>query len=164
LGSFAELVGQDDAESAIQHYRDRFGDVGYRENELYPGITDVLTALNEHDVRLFVATSKPTFYARKIIEHFGLSSYFEDVCGSELDGTRADKTDLLAWIVAEKGLEPTSTAMIGDRRHDIIGARNNAIDSIAVLYGYGSRQELSEAGAAHFCARPSDLARVLAAL
>jgi len=164
LGSFATLVGEADAEYAVQHYRDRFGDLGYRENELYPGIIEVLAALGTRDIQLLVATSKPTFYARKIIEHFGLASYFEDVCGSELDGTRADKTDLLAWIVAKKGLEPGATAMIGDRRHDVIGARNNAIDAVAVLYGYGSRDELSEAGAAHLCERPGDLPAVLAAL
>jgi len=164
LGSFATLVGEADAKMAVKHYRDRFGDLGYRENELYPGIIEVLAALREHEVRLLVATSKPTFYARKIIDHFGLSSYFEDVCGSELDGTRADKTDLLAWIVAEKRLEPASTVMIGDRRHDVIGARNNAIDGVAVLYGYGSHDELNEAGAAHFCARPGDLPAVLTGL
>lgn len=164
LGSFETLVGAGDAERALQHYRDRFGDVGYRENELYAGITEALTALNRHDVRLLVATSKPTFYARKIIEHFGLADYFDDVCGSELDGTRADKTDLLAWIVAEKGLAPSATAMIGDRRHDVIGARNNGIDGVAVLYGYGSRDELNEAGAAYFCERPGDLLTALSAL
>ena len=163
LGSFEALVGDADAEIALKHYRDRFGDIGYRENELYTGITETLTALGGHDVQLLVATSKPTIYARKIIEHFGLAGFFEDVCGSELDGPRADKTDLLAWIVAEKGLAPAAPAMIGDRRHDVIGARNNAIDGIAVLYGYGSRDELSEAGAEHFCARPGDLLAVLGA-
>lgn len=162
LDSLRKLLGSDsDAQAALLHYRERFGSIGLFENELYPGIPEVLTQLADSGCRLFVATSKPTVYAGQIIDHFGLRPYFQAVCGSELDGTRTDKTVLLAWLLAERGLDPHRTAMIGDRRHDIIGARNNGLKGFGVLYGYGSRAELVEAGASGLCARPEDMADVI---
>src|SRR5262249_21942787 len=130
-----------------------FGDVGLFENALYPGIVDTLAALKPH-YRLFVATSKAHVFADRIIDHFGLRPYFEHVFGSELDGTRVHKYDLLAWALARTGTKASQARMIGDRSHDIIGARKNGMDGIGVLYGYGSRAELQEAGASHLCATP----------
>ncbi|MEM1199597.1 MAG: HAD family hydrolase [Pseudomonadota bacterium] len=161
LGSFEQLVG-DKAPEALALYRERFGDVGLFENAVYPGIRNVLEALKGEDRRLFVATSKPTVYATRILEHFELNGFFEHIYGSELDGTRADKTELLAWVLSRSELDASATVMIGDRRHDVIGARNNGLDAIGVLYGYGSSEELSEAGARVLCEAPEDLLAQLA--
>lgn len=162
LQSFEKLIGDARlARSALTAYRERFSDVGLYENEIYAGIRDVLEALDAAGRRLFVATSKPTVYAERIVEHFELSSQFEAVCGSELDGTRSDKTDLIAWMVQEYRLEPASSIMIGDRSHDIIGALNNGVAGLGVLYGYGTRTELVDAGAAQLFERPGDIAEII---
>jgi phosphoglycolate phosphatase len=104
---------------------------------------------------LFVATSKAHVFAERIIDHFDLRRHFERVFGSELDGTRADKSDLLAYALKTTAVESSHATMIGDRSHDMIGARNNGMKGIGVLYGYGSAQELTAAGASHLCATPN---------
>ena len=145
-------------------YRERFGEIGLFENEVYAGIPEALAALTAAGDRLFVATSKPTVYAERIIDHFGLTAHFECVFGSELDGTRTEKSDLLGWIIAHNDLAASETIMIGDRRHDIAGARHNGLRSIGVLYGFGAREELVAAGADRLCTQPDDLAGVVAEL
>jgi len=162
LESFATLLGdRDEAEQALALYRERFSTVGLYENAVYPGIPDVLAACRQAGYRLVVATSKPTVYARRILDHFGLSRCFEAVCGSELDGTRSDKTELLRWVLAEHDIDAASATMIGDRRHDIIGARNNGMHAIGVTYGYGSRDELTAAEADLIVDCPGELAAAL---
>src|SRR5689334_1398523 len=152
--SFVKLLGgEEDADRGVAFYRERFGDVGLFENSLYPGIKATLAALKPR-ARLFVATSKPHVFADRIIDHFALRPYFEHVFGSELDGTRVHKDDLLAWALERTGTDPLRALMIGDRSHDIVGAKRNGMDGIGVLYGYGSREELIEAGAVHLCATP----------
>jgi len=151
--SFARMVGEELAGRGVALYRERFGDVGLFENSLYPGIEATLAALKSR-ARLFVATSKAHVYADRIIDHFELRPYFEHVFGAELDGTRVHKGDLLAWALERTGTDPAQAVMIGDRKHDIIGAKQNGIEGIGVLYGYGSREELLEAGAVRLCATP----------
>ena len=160
LGSFEQLVGAK-APEALALYRERFGEVGLFENAVYPGIRDVLQTLSEDGRRLFVATSKPTVYAERILKHFELHDFFEHVYGSELDGTRADKTELLAFVLQDARLAAGATVMVGDRRHDVLGARNNQISAVGVLYGYGSRSELLDAGTKTLCAHPGELLGVL---
>jgi phosphoglycolate phosphatase len=156
--SLKKLLGPDDlADKALSLYRERFGDIGLFENEVYPAIEATLSVLAESNRRLFVATSKPVIYAERIIDHFKLTGYFERVFGSELDGTRADKTELLGYALQATGVDPSRAMMIGDRSHDMIGARNNGMTAVGVLYGYGSREELVEAGAHHVCATPQKL-------
>jgi phosphoglycolate phosphatase len=156
--SFQTMLGRDDlADRAVSLYRERFADIGIFENGVYPGVTEILSALRTSGRRLFVATSKPAIYAERIIDHFDLRGYFERVFGSELDGTRADKTELLDYALKATGVDPQRAAMIGDRRHDMIGARNNRMTAIGVLYGYGSEAELVEAGAQHVCASPQEV-------
>ena len=156
--SFVKLLGaEDSADRAVSLYRERFADLGLYENSLYPGITDVLTALGTSGRRLFVATSKPAVYAERIIDHFGLRPHFERVFGSELDGTRVEKTDLLEYALKTAAVDPSRSLMIGDRSHDIIGAKHNGMAALGVLYGYGNRDELIEAGALHLCATPRDI-------
>jgi phosphoglycolate phosphatase len=153
--SFAKILGAEDhADRAVSLYRERFSDVGLYENGVYDGIGDVLTTLSQSGQRLFVATSKPHVFATRIVEHFGLRHHFEQVFGSELDGTRVDKSDLLQYALKIAAVDPAKTVMIGDRSHDMVGAGNNGMKRIGVLYGYGSKDELIGAGAQQVCATP----------
>jgi phosphoglycolate phosphatase len=153
--SFVKILGTEDtADLAVSLYRERFSDVGLYENGVYDGIDDVLTTLGQSGRRLFVATSKAHVFADRIVDHFGLRHHFERVFGAELDGTRSDKSHLLEYALRTASVDPSKTLMIGDRSHDMIGARNNGIRGIGVLYGYGSKDELIEAGALHVCATP----------
>jgi phosphoglycolate phosphatase len=152
LASLKKLVGTDAlAGKALLLYRERFSEIGLFENEVVPGIEDTLLTLAASGRRMFIATSKPAVYAERIVAHFGLKPYFERVFGSELDGTRTDKTDLLRFALQTAEVDPRQSVMIGDRGHDIIGARNNGMTAIGVLYGYGSRDELVDAGAHRIC-------------
>ena len=155
--SFVTMLGDHVADQAVVLYRERFSDVGLYENGVYDGIGDVLTHLCTAGHRLFVATSKPHVFAERIIDHFGLRHHFERVFGSELDGTRVDKSHLLEYALREVSVDPAKTLMIGDRSHDMVGAKNNGMKGIGVLYGYGSREELLQAGAQHVCSSPAEI-------
>jgi phosphoglycolate phosphatase len=156
--SLKQLLGTDAlADAALLLYRERFGDIGLYENEVYPGIEDTLYALAKSGRRMFVATSKAVIYAERIIDHFKLRDYFERVFGSELDGTRADKTDLLGYALQTMNVDASESVMIGDRKFDMIGARNNGMTAIGVLYGYGTKEELLAGGAQHIRAAPRGL-------
>jgi phosphoglycolate phosphatase len=161
--SFSEMLGGNEklADRAVALYRERFGEVGLYENAPYPDIAEALGALRAGGARMFVATSKPTIYARRIVVHFGLDKWLEDVFGSELDGKRTDKSELLAYVAQQLGLSTETTRMIGDRKHDMIGARNNGIQGLGVTWGYGSEQELLEAGATALLRTPGELARLV---
>ena len=155
--SFVRLLGDHTADRAVALYRERFSDIGLYENRVYDGIGEVLTTLRASGHRLFVATSKAHVFADRIIDHFGLRDHFEHVFGAELDGTRADKSHLLAYALKQATVDPAKTLMIGDRSHDMVGAKNNGMKGIGVLYGYGSRDELLQAGAQHVCATPGEI-------
>ena len=156
LDTFGELVGDELAPRALELYRERFSDVGWLENIPYDGIHEALDLLRQDGHECFVATTKPHVFARRIVEHFGMSDFFTHVYGSELDGTRTDKTELLAYAQAQR-TELREAAMIGDRHHDITGAVNNGLRAVGVTYGYGTREELEEAGAHSFAAAPAEL-------
>lgn len=163
--SFVELLGGEaDADLAVAFYRERFGDIGLYENQVYPGISSLLEELQAAGWTLQVATSKPHVYARQIIEHFGLSPFFTEVFGSELSGERTDKADLLAHALKQSGTTAAGSVMIGDRSHDMIGAASNGLAGIGVLYGYGSREELARAGARTIVKRVDELRAALDAL
>ncbi len=165
ITSFRTMLGDEArAARAVTLYRERFSDVGLYENKLYDGIHELLTALKAAGPRLFVATSKAHVFASRIIEHFGLAGYFEHVYGAELDGTRGEKTALLHYALDQRGLTGNRAVMVGDRSFDMIGARNNAMTPVGVLYGYGNEQELRGAGAAHVCATPQAVGVRLAGL
>ncbi len=158
--SFAKLLASDDdalTEKAVAFYRERFGTVGLFENEVYDGIPEVLEALKKNGHTLHVATSKPVVYAERIIDHFGLHRYFKCIFGSELDGTRSDKTSLISHILQRELIAPSETSMIGDRKHDIIGAKENGIYGFGVLWGYGTKDELKNSGAHAFFKTPREL-------
>lgn len=145
--SFMDFYGftESRAWEAVDAYREYFRVTGIYENERYAGIPELLTALLSQGRRLFVATSKPKVFADIVIRHFELEPYFTAVYGSELDGTRADKAELIRHLVTEQQLSTSDTIMVGDRKHDIIGAQKNGLPAIAVGYGYGSTQELRDA-------------------
>lgn len=163
IDAFARLLDGDRtlAEAGVAAYRARYGTVGLYENEVYPGIPDLLDALVADGVRLVLATSKPRVFAARILEHFGLDRAFAAIHGSELDGTRVHKTDLLPWILATEAIDPAAAVMIGDREHDVIGARAAGVASVGVAWGYGRDGELTAAGAARVVGRVADLADLL---
>jgi phosphoglycolate phosphatase len=141
--SFAELLGDDSqVEEAVSLFRERFSEKGILENQIYKGIDSTLSALNEAGFKLYLATSKPHTFATRVLKNFDISKYFVSEYGSELDGTRKDKTSLIQYIITQENLDPTKTVMVGDRKFDLIGAHNNKIKSIAVTYGYGSLEEI----------------------
>jgi len=134
----------DQANQAVAYYREYFKDTGIYENDVYPGIHQLLALLQEQGRQLIVATSKPTVFAKRVIEHFGLDKYFDEVCGSNLDGTMSDKAEIIQSILARYPVEKDQAIMIGDRKHDVIGAKKNGIASIGVEYGYGSQDEIEQ--------------------
>lgn len=157
-GTFKELLGGEArVEAAVSHYRERFSATGMYENSLYPGIPGYLAGLTAGGAQLYLATSKPGIFAVRILEHFGLRQYFTAVYGSELDGTRADKAELIAHVIRSESLQVDRTIMIGDRRQDIEGAKANTVFPVGVLWGYGSREELSAAGAGAMFEQPAEL-------
>ena len=162
LENFQQLLDSERAPAAVTHYRERFASVGLFENEPYAGIHDVLSQLQGQELRLFVASSKPEIYVRQILEHFELIEFFEGVFGSELDGTRTNKSDLLRFAISEAGIDPVHATMVGDRKHDMIGAADNSIATIGVLYGYGSLEELTDAGANRLAKGTEELVPLLA--
>lgn len=162
--SFSNLLGRggkDRVEQAVRLYRERFAATGMFENSVYPGIVDALAELRDHGVRLFVATSKPRAFAERIVEYFGLARFFRAVYGSELNGVNADKKDLIAHLLRAESLSPADTVMVGDRAHDVLGARANGLCSVGVLWGYGSTEELVSAGAGALCDEPRALGGAL---
>lgn len=165
--TFPKLLASDDAELAaecLRLYRERYADVGKFENELIPGIVEAVTSVAEAGYFLAVATSKLETYSREIIDHFGLTSFFDEIHGSQLDGSRADKGELIAHIVATERVDPANSVMIGDRLHDVVGAKKNGMKAIGVLWGFGDRAELEDAGAAAIAEAPQDLAGLISSI
>lgn len=148
--SFMKYYGfpSEQAIEAISIYREYFSKTGLYENMEYPGIRDLLATLKAAGKHLYVATSKPELFSKQILEHFRLAEYFDFIGGANMDETRVKKGDVIRYVLEENQItELDKVVMIGDREHDIIGAKENGLDSIGVLYGYGDREELSAAGA-----------------
>ena len=145
LQAFMEFYAFSEAQAweAVGFYRERFSVTGLYENRVFDGVTPLLEELVGQGRQLYIATSKPQIYAREIARHFDFAKHFNVIYGSELDGTRTNKIELIAHLVAEEGLDPAQTLMIGDRKHDLIGASQNGLDAAAVGYGFGSFEELS---------------------
>ncbi len=158
--SFPGLLDTSDSrriEHAVALYRERYRDVGLFENVMYDDVPDMLEALHGR-ARLGIATSKPHVYATRILEHFDLLRFFDDVFGAELDGRFDDKRDLLGHVVATWSLDdPRRVLMIGDREHDILSARAHGLRTLGVTYGFGSAEELLSAGADALASRPAEI-------
>ena len=140
---------EDETKIAVEKFREYFREKGIFENKLYSGIEDLLNELYKTDKRIFLATSKPEVFAIKVLKHFNLDKYFTYIYGATLDNSRAKKGEIIEYILKEHNLKIEETIMVGDRAEDIIGANENNIDSIGVLYGYGDYEELSKVGATY---------------
>lgn len=141
--SFQKYYGMNEEKSwqAVEKYREYYSQIGLFENEVYEGMEDFLKSLIDSGKDLYICTSKPYIFAKKIIEHFGLTKYFKGIYGAELDGTRKNKKDVIAYCLQQERLNVDDCLMIGDRKHDVIGAHLNRIQCVGVLYGYGSKEE-----------------------
>lgn len=143
-------------EAALAHYRERYAEIGWRENAAYDGVGEALVLLAQRAARVFVCTAKPEVFATRIVAHFGFAAHVERVYGADLDGRLDDKRVLLAHALAQERLDPRHAIMVGDRHHDMRAAKANGTRAVGVLWGYGSRDEL--AGAERLLAHPAELA------
>lgn len=141
---YYNLTGEQN-DAAITYYREYFSETGLYENKPYQGIEIVLNALVDQGKTLYVATSKPEVFAKTILEHFNLSHYFKGIVGSNLDGTRTHKGEVIAHVVDKYQVDVNTAVMIGDRMHDINGGKMNNMDTVGVYYGYGSEEEIKAA-------------------
>ncbi len=164
LDSFMADYGFDKekAQTAIDYYRERFRVKGLYENVVYEGVPEMLQKLKNGGKNLILATSKPEPFAKEILRHFGLEEYFIYAAGSNFDGTRTAKAEVIEYALESAGVTDKSACiMVGDREHDVIGANKTGLDSVGVLYGYGSRQELETAGATHIAETVEDLTKLI---
>ena len=144
--SFREYYHMDEAQSwkAVEKYREYFSKKGLFENKVYEGMEGFLQSLLNMDMKLYVCTSKPEVFAKEILDHFSLTPYFTGIYGATLDGSLKNKGDVIAHCIKQEQLNIQDCMMIGDRQHDIVGAHQNQIPCIGVLYGYGSLEEFQE--------------------
>jgi phosphoglycolate phosphatase len=153
--------GDDRVAEAVAAYRQHYGESGLFQSEPYPGIGHSLKDMQQAGLRIYLATSKRAIFARRILEHLELDTYFNAIYGSVPSGELDHKPELLAHIASEHNLRPSDGLMVGDRRHDIIGAHAVGMRGLGVLWGYGSRQELEIAGADQLVESSTDLARAV---
>ena len=164
IDSFRTLVGLSDADAdrAVDAFREYFPETGIFENEVYPGIPALLADLKAAGKTVIIATSKPEAFAKRIMEHFDLARYCDFICGATLDETRTDKAEVIAYALATAGITDKSrVVMVGDREHDVIGAKKNGLPCVGAVYGYGSTEELTAAGADALAETVEDLHRIL---
>lgn len=150
------------AKEAVHVYREYYSDKGLFENKVYEGIPKLLQQLRDAGKELYVATSKPEHFSRLILEHFDLLKYFTFLGGATMDEGRNTKGSVIRYTLEENSITDLSKVlMVGDRHHDIDGAKENGIDSLGVLYGFGDRAELTEAGANYIAATPAEIAEII---
>jgi len=162
--SFENYFGfsKEEAKMAVEYYREYYRDMGIFENLVYDGFEDLLKTLKDNGKILIVATSKPEVFAKQILEHFDIAKYFTFIAGSNLDGTRVKKYEVIKYALESCNIiDFSKVIMIGDREHDIIGAKKAGINSIGVLFGYGNRNELEKAGADIIVDTVADIGKVL---
>ena len=152
---------REQTEEAVAYYREYYGDKGVFENRVYDGIEKLLKELKASGKKICLATSKPEQYAKMILEHFNLDKYFDFIGGASMDGKIGSKTEVIRYVIKEYGIEDKSKAiMVGDRKHDIMGAKDTGLDSIGVLFGYGSKAELLEAGATYIADNVEEIIKI----
>jgi len=164
IGAFMGEYGMSEEEAweTLNKYRERFSEKGWLENEVYEGIPEMLCRLKNMGVRLALATSKPELFAERIVRHFGLAEYMVFIGGADMEETRSDKAAVIRYVLSNLGIEDKScVAMVGDRKHDILGAASEGIDSIGVLWGFGDREELEAAGATHIAKDMEELIKIV---
>lgn len=143
---YADL-DEETAKKAVEYYRERYSVTGIFENRPYPGVERMLTALKKKGYRLAVASSKPEYYVTKILDYFDLTAYFDEIVGSEMGGGRTKKSDVIEETLRRLGMENQrdKAVMVGDKEHDVYGARQAGLECVAVSYGYGTMDELERA-------------------
>ena len=162
--SFAEFCGMNEEQvnEAVRIFRERYSTVGLFENRVYDGVPEMLKRLRDGGKRIMVATSKPEVYAVRIFDRFGLSQFFEIVGGANINGTRNDKDEVIEYVLGKAGIsDRSSVLMIGDRRQDVIGAHKTGLKCMGILWGFGSIEELTEAGADFIAETPIKAADML---
>jgi len=151
-----------EVEQAVAYYRENFMKSGMYENVIYEGISELLKFLKDKSKQLVVATSKLTVFAEQILNHFEIDQFFDHVVGSNLDGSRSNKAEIVEYAISKYSGSPKSDfIMVGDRKYDIIGANENGIDSIGVMYGYGTQEELAQANATYMIDTVEELFNLL---
>jgi len=151
---------REEVEKVLSKYRERFSKLGVYESTLYLGMDDLLK--NLRDKKLIVATSKPTIFAEKILDYHNIKQYFHFIGGCELDGERSTKEEVIKYVLDYNHISSRDeVVMIGDRKYDVFGAKENDIESIGVLYGYGGFEELSSAGADYLVETVEDLLKLI---
>lgn len=161
--SFMKYYGfsEEKAMEAIGVYREYFRDKGLYENEVYEGIRELLEKIKDSGRKIVLATSKPEEFSVRILEHFDLMKYFDVVAGASMDEKRNKKGDVIKYAMEKGGFTAEKAIMIGDREHDVFGAKENGLPSIGVLYGYGSEDELRSAGADYIAKAVEDIYALL---
>ncbi|MBQ4515215.1 MAG: HAD-IA family hydrolase [Clostridia bacterium] len=153
---------QEKAELAVKYYREYYPDHGLLDNSVYAGVEDALKTLNEAGKTLIIATAKPEPFANRVLEHFDLLKYFKAVAGAQFGGPRIKKSQVIEYAFTLDNItDKSKVVMVGDRENDVSGAKKNGIDSIGVLYGYGSIEELTEAGATYIANTPEDICKII---
>ncbi|HLZ04204.1 MAG TPA: HAD hydrolase-like protein [Bradyrhizobium sp.] len=161
LQALLQAHGDDRIGEAVVAYRQHYGESGLLGSEPYPGISDALQDMRRAGLRIYLATSKREVFARRILENLKLAAYFDGIYGSVPDGKLDHKPALLAHILSEQDIDASHSLMVGDRRHDIVGAHAVNMRGLGVLWGYGSRDELEAAGADRLVKLTADLARIV---
>lgn len=164
VDSFMEYYSftKEDANKALEVYREYFSIKGLYENTVYEGIPQLLKNLKEKNIKVILATSKPEKFARIILEHFKLDEYFYFIAGATMDEIRNKKEDVISYAIKECNITDTDTAvMVGDRKFDIEGAKVNSLKSVGVLYGFGERKELEDVKADFIAETVKDLEKLL---
>ena len=163
--SFGKMGLQNkDIDKAVTYYRERYTDVGLFENQVYKGIPAALKILQKNHIKMYLMTSKPHSYAKKITAHFGLTKFLTYEFGSELDGKNTNKTDLIGHALGFLNISPSKVIMVGDRKYDIIGAKENFVKTIGVSWGYGTKFELEEAKPDYLIKNPEELTKTILSL
>ncbi len=163
INSFMQFYGytHDEAVQGVADYREYYADRGIWENNVYPGIPELLARLKAAGKIVVMATSKPEYFAKLIAEHFAIAEYFDLIAGSTMDETRTNKSEVIAYALAQLNADTAHAVMVGDRSYDVLGAKALGIPCIGVTFGYGSEEELRTAGAAAIAHSADDLHRLL---
>ncbi|WP_170923056.1 HAD family hydrolase [Candidatus Enterococcus palustris] len=155
-------LDDESTEQAVSYYREYYQAKGMYENRIYKGIPKVLADLKQAGCNVYIATSKPEIYAKQILAHFDLAHYFDGIYGASLDGERSKKGDVIRYALNEANLtQLKEIIMIGDRSHDILGAKENELDCIGVLYGFGNKAELEKSGADYIVSTPEEIEEII---
>lgn len=161
--SFGEFFGlsEEKCKEGVRLYREYYSKKGIYENRLYDGIIPLLEKLKAAGINIVLATSKPHEFAEEILRYFGIARYFDHIAAAEMNGKRNEKSEIIAYALEISGAEKSKTVMVGDRRFDVLGAKAMGISSIGVLYGFGTEDELVNAGADYTAKTPESVLEIV---